>query len=344
MLLLLCEIIVAQALRDPFTPTTLTSTEIHSTLQTILIPIHYADATNIAQFLNNSQNKIISSPGYVAADGRTNQLWIRDQPDSVQRLLHLIKQLDIPVAQVVIKARIVSVDNDFLHSLGVLFGSSQASTTDNANSSPNSLIMDIPATAVSTGSATIPIINFANSHLLDLTLTALEQEGHVELISTPELMTNNRQAAMIESGEEVPYQEKTGQGNTSVAFKKATLRLQVTPSVLPGNRILLQLAVNQDKISSLVVNGVPAIRTQQLSTTVLLKDGETAVLGGIYEEMNQNAETGVPGLRKVPVVGGIFRQRQKLTQRKQLLIFVTPKVITALNQRKKNVKNAKKYE
>lgn len=332
--LAVCSLLTTQALRDPFTP--VTPLQHQSTLPSLLIPIHYADAANLAQFLNSSPGKIISPQGYVAADRRTNQLWVRDQPAFLSRLVRLIKHLDIPVAQVIIKARLVSVDDDFLHSLGILLGSQTTDTTNAANQ----LAMDLPTTTFTAGSATVPIITFANAHLLDLTITALEQEGHAVLISTPELMTNNRQAAVIESGEEVPYQEKTGQGNTSVAFKKATLRLQVTPSVLPGKRILLQLAVNQDKISSLVVNGVPAIRTQQLSTTVLLNNGETVVLGGIYEEINQRAETGVPGLRKMPVMGGLFRQRQKLSQRKQLLIFVTPEVIVTSDQ---HANTAKKH-
>lgn len=311
------------ALRDPFV-TSLPITPM-SAWQTALISIHYADAQTLAQFL--TQSKIISAQGQVAADIRTNQLWLREQKKRLPHLIQLIKNLDIPISQVIIKARIVTVDQDFLHSLGALF----SSQTVNSTNSSNQLTMDMP-TIANAETITLPLMKFANSQLLDLTLTALEQEGHAKLISSPQLMTNNRQVASIESGEEVPYQEKTGEGNTSVTFKKATLRLQVTPNVLPNNRILLQLAVNQDKISNLVVNGVPAIRTQQLSTTVLLRNGETVVLGGIYEEVNQQAETGVPGLRKVPVVGGLFRQRQRLSQRQQLLIFVTPQVI---NEKKK---------
>jgi type IV pilus assembly protein PilQ len=317
-------IISANAIvRDPFALAPPPSSSISSPMARLLIPIHYADANAIADFLNHSQHHIISAMGYATVDIRTNQLWIEDQRVRLPRIISIIKSLDIPIAQVLIKTRIVSVDNNFLHSLGLLFNEIVPEHVPSANH----LTLDMPNSTMTTGVANIPIIKFSNGHILDLTLTALEQEGHATLISTPQLMTINRQAAMIESGEEVPYQEKTGQGNTSVAFKKATLRLKITPIILPENHILLQLAVNQDKISSLVVNGVPAIRTQQLETAVMLKDQETVVLGGIYEEAHQNDETGIPGLRKMPVIGGLFRQRQHSTARKQLLIFVTPRII-----------------
>lgn len=312
----------SSAIRDPFVPTAITVTE-NSAMQTILIPIHYADATTVAEFLNNPHSHVISPSGFVAVDARTNQLFIRDKMNRVLFIQQMIKKLDVPISQVLIKARIISADSHFSHALGLLFHSAAAQTSNHSQD----LALDLPVTT-DINSANIPIIKFGNGQLLDLTLTALEQEGHSQLISSPELMTNNRQAAMIESGEEVPYQEKTGEGNTSVAFKKATLRLKVTPILLPNHRILLQLIVNQDKISHLLVNGVPAIQTQQLNTSVLLKDQETAVLGGIYEEVHQGEEVGLPGLRSAPIVGGLFRERQRLTQRKQLLIFITPRIIS----------------
>ncbi len=284
--------------------------------------IHYANAAQLANYLNNPHSHVLSATGFAGADARTNRLWITDAEENRSRIHTFIQQLDVPIDQVLIKARIVSVDEHFLHALGVLFG-----TETSAKTTGGDLTMDLPKTTTSFGSVEVPILKLGNDRILDLTLTAMEQEGHAQIISSPELMTNNRQTAVIESGEEIPYQEKTGEGNTSVAFKKATLRLKVTPVVLPGKRLLLQLAVNQDKISSLQVNGVPAIRTQRLSTEVLLNDRETAVLGGIYEVITQQEETGVPVLRNVPIVGGLFRQRQNSIERKQLLIFVTPRVI-----------------
>jgi len=306
----------SQATRDPFI-----LKEIRKIQATIILPIHYAKAREIAQFLTQ-RHGIVSQQGHVEADLRTNQLWIMDDSRHVTMIRHIVHKLDIPVAEVLIKARIVSIDEDCVRSLGVIFG-----TSLNKNRSNGEFNMDMPSVSGGTGVISLPVARLGNGHLLDLELTALEQEGHAEVISSPELMASNRQAAIIESGEEVPYQEKTGQGNTSVAFKKATLRLKVTPIVMPGKRILLHLTVNQDKISSLLVNGVPAIRTQQLTTQVLMNNKSTVALGGIYERVTSRQETGVPGLRKLPIIGMFFRQRRRVSERKQLLIFVTPEVI-----------------
>lgn len=287
----------------------------------IILPIHYAKANELAKFLTR-QHGIVSKLGHTEADLRTNQLWVKDDSQHVTMIRQLVHKLDIPVAQVLIKARIVSVDEDCIRSLGVIFG-----TSLNQKTHSRDFNMDMPSLSGGTGVLSLPVAKLGNGRLLDLELTALEQEGHAEVISSPELMASNRQTAVIESGEEVPYQEKTGQGNTSIAFKKATLRLKVMPIVMPGNRILLHLTVNQDKISSLLVNGVPAIRTQQLTTQVLMSNKSTVVLGGIYEHVTSHQETGIPGLRKIPVFGALFRQRRQVSERRQLLIFVTPKVM-----------------
>lgn len=306
--------------RDPFQAS---NKPVNASLQTMTRLIHYADATILAHFINNTHHHFLSADGFIAADQRTNKLWISDHRTQFTAINKLLDQLDIPVAQLLIKARMVNVDQHSMRALGAIFNG--VSSQDHQKG--NRLLLDASPPLTTMGSVAIPIVKFGNGSLLDLTLTALQQEGHAEMISSPELLTNNRQTAVIESGEEVPYQEKTGQGNTSVAFKKATLSLKVTPMVLPGNRVLLQLAVNQDKISSILVNGVPAIRTQQLATTVLVKDQETVVLGGIYEQASQREEAGVPVLRHIPLLGALFRQRQHSLERKQLLIFITPRII-----------------
>ncbi|WP_260512018.1 secretin N-terminal domain-containing protein [Coxiella burnetii] len=306
--------------RDPFILSPSTQA---AAMKKLIIPIHYADAKLLAAFLNSKKSGILSKFGYAAADVRTNQLWIREEQTHIYLIQSLLSQLDIPIHQVLIKARIISISDHNLHSLGILFGTK----TNNAQSN-DGLIEDKPNSTIQFGVADIPIIKFKNGQLLDLTLSALEQEGRAQVLSCPELMTNNRQTAIIESGEAIPYQEKTGQGNTSVTFKKATLRLKVTPVVLPGNRILLQLNVNQDKMSSFLVNGVPTIQTQQLTTKVMVNNQETVVLGGIYEQSTQQEEAGIPGIHKIPILGGLFRHRQRSSERKQLLIFVTPQIIS----------------
>ena len=159
-------------------------------------------------------------------------------------------------------------------------------------------------------------------------LSALENEGHGELISSPSLFTANQQTAFIESGEEIPYQEISRSGATGVAFKKAVLSLRVTPQVMPGNQVLLQLQINQDKPSNRVVLGVPAIATRQISTHILIKSGQTIVLGGIYEENKENQQQGIPFLCKIPLVGWLFKQQNVTHSKRELLIFVTPKVMS----------------
>ncbi len=305
------------SMRDPFS---LESTA--SEMRTVIIQIHYADAKQLANYLDDKRHRLLSPTGDAGADVRSNQLWITDHDDYLNRISRFIHHLDIPIAQVLITARIISVDDHGLAALGVLFHSSSKNTDTSDNTTAR-----LPKPVTDSGSATIPIIRFSDEQWLNVTLTALEQKGHAKTISSPELMTNDREPATIESGDEVPYQEKTGEGNTSVAFKKATLGLKVTPTIFPEKRLLLQLAVNQDKISSILVNGVPAIQTQRLTTKVMLHDHETVVLGGISEQMTQQEETGIPILSKIPLLGILFRYRQRWAEHKQLLIFVTPQIV-----------------
>lgn len=187
--------------------------------------------------------------------------------------------------------------------------------------------MDFPRVETGVGIADVPIAQLGDGNRLDLELSALQNEGHATIISSPELLTNNQEAAEISSGEEIPYQEKTGEGNTSVAFKKAALQLRVTPQRLDTNKILLDLELNQDKISSLSVNGVPAINTQQIKTLVSVRNGHTIVLGGINESINTEQALSIPGFSKIPLLGALFRQHQKEVENKTLLIFITPEIM-----------------
>lgn len=223
---------------------------------------------------------------------------------------------------VLIKARIVNVDQHYLKSLGVIFATSSTQIK-----TKNGLNMDIPEVKSGVGVASIPIAKFSNGNTLDLQLSALQNEGHANIIASPELIANNNQAAEIASGEEVPYQEKTGQGNTSVAFKKAVLQLKVTPQILNTHHVLLKIQLNQDNVGSLRINGVPAIRTQQIKTIVSVMNRHTIVLGGIYESVNDEQTVSVPGLSKLPLLGALFRSKEQRLERKSLLIFITPEIM-----------------
>ena len=164
--------------------------------------------------------------------------------------------------------------------------------------------------------------------LLDLELSALESEGRAEIVASPRLMTTNQQAATIESGEDIPYQESTSSGATAVAFKKAALSLKVTPQITPDGKLLMDLLINQDSDSGRRVQGVPIIITKSIETNVLVNNGQTIVLGGIYRQDKNNSVTRVPFLGDLPVVGNLFRRSQARLSNEELLIFITPRIIT----------------
>ncbi|MBV8802089.1 MAG: hypothetical protein JO131_03825 [Gammaproteobacteria bacterium] len=240
-------------------------------------------------------------------------LYVQDIEDHIQSIDTLIKNLDIPVQQILIEAHLASIDSDYERELGLSFSSKQQ---NGDSSKPNE-----------SSQYHLAIIPLAKDSFLDVQLAALENEGHGELISSPSLFTANQQTASIESGEEIPYQEISKSGATAVAFKKAVLSLKVTPQIMPGNKILLQLQVNQDKPSNRMILGVPAISTRQISTHILVKSGQTIVLGGVYESNKEKGQQRIPFLGKIPFIGWIFNLQNMAENKRELLIFVTPKII-----------------
>ncbi len=279
--------------------------------------IQYAKADDLARFIQDNNATLLSKRGRLRVDSRTNMLCAQDLPEKLEQIAGLIQRLDIPVKQLLIEARLVSVDNDYERALGVDFS--------------------VHATAIGAGAEAAPaagkhfslaVATLADGSLLDVALAAMENQGHGELISHPTLFTASQQTASIESGEEIPYQEVSLSGGTGVAFKKAVLSLKVTPQIMPGNRILLQLNINQDRPSNRIVLGVPAISTRQITTNVLVRNGQTLVLGGIYELNKEYDEQRIPFLGKIPVVGLLFQQQNIKENKRELLIFVTPKIIS----------------
>ncbi len=288
-----------------------------------LISLHYAKATDILAIIKNQAGNLLSKDGVITADPRTNKLWIQDNSQKLMQLRNLIAHLDVPLRQVLIKARIVNVDENYIRELGVKFGTV---TNDNVTT-PEGLNMDLPVAVNQVGHINLAIAKLSNNSMLDLELSALESNGHGKVISSPELMTADRTPAYIQSGEEVPYQEKTGNGNTSVAFKKAVLGLKVVPQITSSQHILLELTVNQDSLSSIRVHGVPAIRTREMQTQVTMSNGQTIVLGGVYEQSENHTVERVPFLGSLPVLGHLFSSKSINTDRRELLIFVTPQII-----------------
>ncbi len=330
-------------------------------LKTDIIQINYAKAADIADLLK-SKSGMLSERGEVSIDKRTNNLLISDTVDRLESIKQLITTLDIPVRQVLIEARIVIASDNFAKDLGVRFGvtdvskagsdnllftSGTANATDAMTSSaitnkantgnpypiniPSGLIgvsqrmnINFPLAPVNAGRIAFSLLG-ANT-LLDLELTALQQEGRGEVVSNPRVITSNQQEAVIEQGTQIPYQQASSSGATNVSFKKAVLSLRATPQITPDDRIILDLKVNKDSVGQ-IFNNVPSIDTKQIETQVLMNNGETIVLGGVYETESREGRNSVPLLGDLPFIGVLFRTTNEKSTKKELLIFVTPKII-----------------
>jgi len=290
----------------------------NSQLHTRIFYLHYANAEDIEKLFQNEKFNLLSNRGSIHANIRTNQLLITDIDQNLINIIPLIKKLDIPTKQVLIETKLASIDVDFERELGVDF-----SMRVEQNSEQNNAF----TTNTDTQHFSLLAARLIDGNLLDVRLAAAENTGHGELISSPRLFTANRQTATIESGEEIPYQEISRSGATGVAFKKAVLSLKVTPQILPDKKVLLDLQINQDKPASRIVLGVPAITTRQLKSNVLAKDGETIVLGGIFETSQRDNRNKIPFLSTLPIIGLLFQQQNLAKNRRELLIFVTPHII-----------------
>lgn len=307
----------------------------------MLLQINYGKASEIAALLKGSGKSILSERGSVSVDARTNTLWIQDTPDKLAEIRKLIECLDMPVKQVLIEARIVNIDKKYEKELGIRWGISSnkhlSGSLAGANDSLNTAIREVPFTnrlnvnlpAIASGAGTfgMALIKLTDGILLDLELSALQTEGNVKIIASPRLITANQKEALIEAGEEIPYQEATSSGATAVSFKKAVLSLKVTPQITPDNRIILDIKVNQDKRGPEVLLGVPSIDTREIQSQILVDNGQTVVLGGIYQKDEENQVERIPFLGDLPLVGILFRHILVKDKRSELLIFITPKII-----------------
>lgn len=293
-----------------------TTAQLESTLPLVTrtFAIRYGRAQEIATLLQAQQAGWLSKRGSVSVDVRTNMLIVRDVEANFAGVHRVITSVDKPVRQLLIDARLVSLDHDYAKELGVNYailpeqGAHAAAKYD-------------------AGRYSIAVARLADGSKLDIRLAALENSGHARLISSPTLFTANLQPASIEAGEEIPYQEVSESGGTAVVFKKAVLSLKVTPEVLPAGRVMLHMQINQDRPSDKLVQGVPTISTRQIMTHVTAKNGETIVLGGIYEMNEEKGVRGLPFLSSIPLIGLLFQETQWRHNRRELLIFVTPKVI-----------------
>lgn len=308
-----------------------------------VIQINYAKATEIANILAAEGNALLSERGRVTVDERTNNLLIRDTPDKLEDVRRLIDELDIPVRQVLIESRIVVASDDFRRDLGARFGASgrksQGTNEEITSGTLNGttqignrddwemndrLNINLPVIGDEAASFGLAVLN--PNFLIEMELSAMQAEGNGEVISSPRVITANQSTGMIEQGVEVPYQEAASSGATTVAFKKAVLSLEVTPQITPDDRIIMDLIVKKDNVGD-VVTGIPSIETREVQTQVLVENGETVVLGGIYEQLTREVHEKVPFLGDIPIVGALFRRTLKEDDKDELLIFVTPKVL-----------------
>ncbi|MDD1782121.1 type IV pilus secretin PilQ [Enterovibrio sp. ZSDZ35] len=332
-----------------------------ASLRSEVIQIRYASAEAFKEMLEGDDESgeetvaLLSERGSVAVDPRTNSLIVTDLSDNIDVVTALLASLDVPVDQVEIEARIVTVDEGTLDELGVRWGVVNQNGDFTTGSSiegnwqhtdridwlgdgeqPDMVNIDdylnvnLGAVSPNATSIAFSIANLGRDLLLDLELSALQSENRAEIISSPRLLTTNKRPAYIEQGTELPYLEASSSGATAVSFKKAVLSLSVTPQITPDNMLVLDLVVTQDKPSVTVKAGngeAMAINTQRIGTQVLVNDGETIVLGGIFQHEVANIEEKVPLLGDIPGLGMLFRRNYESMGKRELLIFVTPRVM-----------------
>ena len=314
-------------------------------LQTVDIAVNYAKASSLAAILKSPEGGILSDRGGVTVDERTNTLIIRDTLASIDEARKMIKVLDIPVKQVLIESRMVTVLDNVDEQLGIRWGFSDrqndngvSGTIEGANTIAGGVVppidqrlnVNLPVSGAA-GTIGFQLASLIDGTILDLELSALEAENKGEIIASPRITVANQHEAYIEQGTEIPFVQAASSGATAVTFKKAVLSLKVTPHITPDNRIILDLIVTQDTRGETVSTSTGeavAIDTQEIKTQVLVENGATIVLGGIFQQTSSDGVSKVPLFGDLPVVGALFRNTSQLQEKRELLIFVTPKIVT----------------
>ena len=336
-------------------------------LKTQAFQLNYAKAADIVTQLTTSvgatsgttATRFLSERGSAISEPRTNQIFVTDTPSKLEEVRLLLASLDVAVRQVLIEARIVEARDTFGRSLGVRLGGTDlranrggdggygiggnnrvafGTSYDNAvassgaggTTSTSSSFVNLPASlsnVSSVGSFALSIFNSAANRFLTLELSAMEADGKGRIVSSPRIITADQTKALIEQGTEYPYAVTAPNGATTLAFKKAVLKLEVTPQITPEGNIILDLDVNKDSRGETTTQGV-AIDTKHVKTQILIENGGTVVIGGIFEMEETNQENKIPVLGDVPVVGNLFKSRTKESTKREMLVFITPKVIS----------------
>jgi protein transport protein HofQ len=289
---------------------------------------HHADVEELSTLLKSGGNKLLSAQGNITADKRTNRLIVRDNKTVLKQIADWVKEMDLPIGQVEISAHIVTINQDKLRELGVKWSTAE-------QSGENKLHQTTGFSAdLSVNNATTKVgFNIAriDGRLLELELSALEQQQQLEIIASPRLMAAHQQPASIKQGTEIPYQVSSGEsGATAIEFKEAVLGMEVTPTIQSDDNIRLKLRISQNMPGRSIQQSdgeVLAIDKQEIETVVAVKNGETLALGGIFQQHNTDSSDSVPLLGSIPIVGSLFRHDAKNHQRRELVVFITPRLI-----------------
>jgi type IV pilus assembly protein PilQ len=336
--------------------------------------LSYAKAEDLKKLLSDKDQKILSKRGSATIDERTNTLFVQDSGGRLEEVRRLVQQLDIPVRQVLIEARIVIADDKWGRQLGARFGTQSAFNSRNYNfgvsgtavdtvsplgnnpvsrgsaslvypggatqdlftvpsglgtipvgAQPDQLNVNLPVTGAA-GSLALSILNLGSGNLVNFELTALEADNRGKVVSSPRVITADKKKAVISQGTEIPYLTAAASGATTVSFKPAVLELAVTPRITPDDRIIMDLEVKKDSVGQIFAN-IPSIDTKKVNTQVLVDNGDTIVLGGIFEQTTRTTVDKVPFLGDIPFLGYLFKRTVKQDDKTELLIFVTPKIV-----------------
>lgn len=320
--------------------------------------LNYHKAKAVFDFLKNKDQTLLSKRGSVIVDERTNKLFVNDTPGRLDDLRRLIAEIDIPVRQVMIEARIVEASDSFSKDIGVRLGWHQVSpwnlgtgnrqqaviggsirdsgfhtgqTTTTPDFINDSMFVNLPANPRSgnAGAMSLILFNSDATKFINLEVSALEADGRGKVISSPRVVTADQVEALIEQGVEIPYQQATSSGATSISFRKANLALKVKPQITPDGKITMTLDVNKDTPNTRLTTGAGvAIDTKHVKTEVLVENGGTVVIGGIYQQESRETTNRIPVLGEIPYLGWLFRNTQKTDDKTELLVFITPRIIS----------------
>jgi type IV pilus assembly protein PilQ len=312
-------------------------------LRTEPFVLSYAKAADAKTLLSDGQQKILSKRGSVTVDPRTNTLFVQDVPTRLDDVRRLLAQLDQPLRQVQIEARVVIADDSFRRQLGTRFGTAAGAVANGRNigvganvTQSSAIATGLRPTAASSdlnvnlpvagGQLGLSFLSLGNGNLVNLELSALEADNRGKVTSAPRILTADKKKATIRQGVEVGFLTQAASGGTTTSFRQAVLQLDVTPQITPEDKLILDLEIKKDTVGALI-GGVPSIDVRNVSTQVLVENGETIVLGGIYEQTTRTDVTKVPLLGDIPVLGNLFKTTTKRDEKTELLIFITPRII-----------------